>query len=253
MSWLGGEVHNGVRSGRESALQGVQRTFPLALGDLSVGMVFGVAARHAGLSPAEAILMSGLVNAGTSQFVALGMWGAPMPAVAIIATTMLVNLRHLLMGAALHPRLSRVSTSKLFLSAFFLTDETFALTLREFPLAHRDAAFILGSGALLVVTWLTGTWIGATAGDFIHDPAHWGLDFVSTAALAAVLVGIWKDRSSLLPWLAAGAAAVVTSRLLPGNIYILVGGAAGSLVGVFAGNSGRAVEGSSAEAIRDAE
>ncbi len=242
-------MQNVIGFSPEGALLGVQRTLPLAISDLAVGIVFGVAARHAGLSPAEAVLMSGLVSAGTSQFVALGMWATALPTLAIILTTMLVNLRHVLMGAALHPRLARLPASKLYLSAFFLTDETFALTLREFLNGPVDGAFMIGSGALLVVTWLTGTWIGAAAGEIIRDPAHWGLDFVSTAALAAVLVGIWKDKSSMIPWLAAGAVAVVASRFLPGNLYILLGGVAGSLVGVLGEQTRRDVKGSYREAI----
>jgi 4-azaleucine resistance transporter AzlC len=235
------------------ALLGVRRTMPLAVGDLAVGIVFGVAARHAGLSPIEAVLMSGLVSAGTSQFVALGMWAVPLPALGIILTTMLVNLRHVLMGAALHPWFARLPARKVCLSAFFLTDETFALTLREFAAGQRDGAFMLGSGVLLVVTWFTGTWIGASAGQIIHDPAHWGLDFISIAALVAVLVGMWRDKSNLIPWIAAGLVAAAAARLLPGNWYILVGGLAGSLVGLVNNQTSQEAKDPFGGAIADAD
>src|SRR5215470_13566054 len=88
---------------RRGLLDGTRMILPLALGAFTYGAVFGVLARQAGLSVLEALLMSGLVFAGASQFVALGLWTAPLPIVALISTTLIVNLRHVLMGAALRP------------------------------------------------------------------------------------------------------------------------------------------------------
>jgi predicted branched-subunit amino acid permease len=91
---------------------GVRRTLPIALGDFAFGLVFGVVARQAGLSLSESVLMSGLVFAGAAQFIAIGLWTAPLPIVSLIVTTLVVNLRHLLMGAALRPWFARLSPGK---------------------------------------------------------------------------------------------------------------------------------------------
>ena len=72
---------------------------------------------------------------------------------------------------------------------------------------------------------------GRTAGAALHTPAQWGLDFAFTAVFVALLAGMWRGRSSLVPWIAAAAVAVAAAHWLPGNWYILLGGLAGSLIG----------------------
>src|SRR5260370_36940868 len=92
------------------AMLGAKRTIPLAISAFAIGIVFGVLARQAKLSIMDALLMSGLVYAGASQFVALSLWTAiPFPVTTIILTTFIVNIRHLLMGASLRPWFSKLS------------------------------------------------------------------------------------------------------------------------------------------------
>src|ERR1700740_2044384 len=77
-------------------MRGVRRALPVAVSVFTVGLVFGVLARRTRLSWVEATLMSTLVFAGASQFVALSLWLIlPFPAITIILTTLVVNLRHL--------------------------------------------------------------------------------------------------------------------------------------------------------------
>jgi 4-azaleucine resistance transporter AzlC len=213
------------------ARAGARRSIPIALSIFVYGLVFGVLARQAGLSIIECLLMSGLVFAGASQFVALGLWISPLPVVTIILTTLIVNLRHLLMGAALRPWLSRLPATRAYGTLFFLNDESWALTMGEFARGGRNAAFLLGSGLAAFAAWSGATLVGRTAGSALQDPARWGLDFAFTAVFIALLVGLWKGKSDLLPWAVATIVAVITARWLPGKWYILLGGLAGSLAG----------------------
>jgi 4-azaleucine resistance transporter AzlC len=219
---------------QKGALAGARRTIPLALAAFAFGAIFGVLARQTGLTLIEAALMSTLVFAGASQFIALGLWAAPLPVAAIILTTLVVNLRHVLMGAALYPWFSRISCLRAYTSAHFMVDESWALAMRELRAGGRDAAFLLGSGLVMFLAWPGGSVVGHALGAAVQDPAAWGLDFVFTAVFVALLVGIWKGRSDLLPWGVAAAVAVITSQLLPETSwYILAGGIAGSLVGAW--------------------
>ena len=213
------------------ATEGARRSVPLALSVFAYGAVFGVLARQAGLSLAEASLMSGLVCAGSSQFVVLDLWKQPLPVIAITFTALVVNLRYLLMGAALAPHLRGLPAPKAYASAFFMGDENWSLTVREFAGGRRDAAFLLGSGLTLFLTWVGATAAGHALGAGIHDPARWGLDFAFTAVFVALLVGLWRGKSDALPWIAAGAVSLAASYLLAGRWYILLGGIAGSVVG----------------------
>lgn len=216
------------------ALLGARRAIPLALSVSAVGFAFGVLARQAKLGVVDAMLMSGLVYAGASQFVALSLWAVmPLPVATIILTTFIVNLRHLLMGASLRPWFSRLPPWKAYISVFFMVDESWALTMGEFAAGGRDAAFLLGSGMILFIAWVSSTVIGQTIGAFINNPAQWGLDFAFTAVFTALLVGMWKGKSNILPWIVAAAVAVAAAHWLPGKWYIILGGIAGSLVGAF--------------------
>ena len=89
---------------RSQFLLGMQLFWPVAVSIAAYGLVWGVLARQAGLSVGEVVLMSALVFAGASQFVALEMWTpAALPVGAIVVATAVVNLRMLLMTATLRP------------------------------------------------------------------------------------------------------------------------------------------------------
>ena len=214
------------------ALAGARQSSALVASVFVYGVVFGVLARQAGLALLEAVLMSGLVSAGASQFMALGMWASPLPAVAIVLATLVVNLRHLLMGAALQPWFARLPAHTAYGSVFFMGDESWALTLGEFTRGGRDAAFLIGSGLVLFVGWVAATGTGWLAGAVVGDPSRWALDFAFPAAFVALLIGMWRGRGDFWPWLVAAIVAVGASQWLPGQWYIVLGGLAGSLVGV---------------------
>lgn len=214
------------------ALAGARRAIPLALSTLAVGLVFGVAARRTGLNLAESLLMSGLVSAGTAQFVALGLWAAPLPIFPLIVTTFVINLRHVLMGAALRPWLRALPAPLLYVVAFFMDDESWALSMREVAAGGRDRAFLLGSGMAMFVSWVAATALGYLLGAALPLPVRQGLDFIFIEAFVALLAGMWRGRSDLLPWMTAAGVALVMAHWLPGTWYILLGGIAGSLVGM---------------------
>jgi len=82
---------------------------PVAISIASYGVVWGVLAGQAGLSPLEVLLMSGIVYAGSSQFVAIDMWSpVGLPMVSIVVATAVINLRMLLMTATLRPQFDGV-------------------------------------------------------------------------------------------------------------------------------------------------
>jgi 4-azaleucine resistance transporter AzlC len=195
-------------------LVGMQRCIPLAISVFAYGLVFGVLAHQAGLSLLESFLMSGIVNAGASQFVALSVWSSSPPILTIIFTTLIVNARYLLMGAALHPWFSQLSGLKVHGSLFFLGDENWALTIFTFKTGERDAAFLLGGGLALFVAWIGSTVVGAIAGGFIRQPEQWGLDFAFTAVFIALVVGMWRGKSDLLPWGMAAGVSIAALKIL---------------------------------------
>ena len=215
----------------EGFREGVSETLPLAVSAFAYGTVIGVLSRQVGLTFTESVLMSGLVYTGAAQLVALQLWTTiPLPIITILLTTLIVNLRQILMSASLYPWFSRVSASRAYGSIYFLTDWNWGLTLRKFANGGRDVAYMLGSGVLLLVVWVAATAAGHLIGTGLQS-TDFGLDFVLTAVFIALLARLWKGTHDLLPWVVAAVVAIAASIWLPGKWYILLGGLAGSIVG----------------------
>ena len=217
---------------RSGVVAGFRTCLPVAVGVGGYGIAFGVLARQAGLSVWEATLMSAVVLAGASQLIAVELWDAPLPVLAIVVTTLVVNLRYVLMGASLRPWFEELSPARAYGSLFFVTDESWALAIADLREGAGRGAFLLGAGLAIWVLWVATTAVGAAVGGAIGNPGRYGLDFVLTAIFVAIAVGLWRGREDVLPWTVAAGVAVLGAEALPGRWYILLGGVAGSLVAV---------------------
>lgn len=218
-----------VSFSRSGARRGFRRCLPVAAGVGGYGLAFGVLASRAGLTPAEATLMSATVLAGAAQLVAVELWADPVPVAAVVAATAAVNLRYLLLGAALRPWLWQLPPTRAYPSLFFTADENWALTIEDLRSGEGCGAFLLGSGLAIWVFWVIATAVGAVGGTRIGSPARFGLDFVLPAVFLALATDLWEGRSSVLPWAVAAVVAAAGVRYLPGYWYVVCGGTAGGL------------------------
>ena len=75
--------------------------------------------------------MSAMVFAGGAQFAAIEQWMQPAPIVALAFGTLLINARHILMGASLTPKTASFSAGQRFLGFFAMADENWALSERR--------------------------------------------------------------------------------------------------------------------------
>jgi 4-azaleucine resistance transporter AzlC len=217
---------------RRGVLRGARRTVPIGTAVAVYGTVFGALAAQAGMSALEAVLMSGLVFAGAAQFIALEIWATPAPIVALALTALVVNLRHLLMGATLAGWLRGLPPPRLAASAAFLSDESWALTTQARVDGERDRGFLVGSGLVLFVCWVGSTAVGVVAGGVIEDPEALGLDFAFTAVFLVLLAGFWRGRGDLVPWASAAGVALVVESVVEGPWFIVAGALTGSVLGV---------------------
>jgi 4-azaleucine resistance transporter AzlC len=214
---------------------GASTFVPVAISIAAYGVVWGVLARGAGLTLLEVMLMSGLVFAGSAQFVALDLWTvAPssLPIGPLVVAALIINLRYLLLTATLRPLFGPQDQFKGALTMFIVSDETWALTVGEMSRGTRgNVAFLIGAGLVAFAVWMASTVTGHVLGSAIDDPSKYGLDFAFTATFLALLLGMWKGKGDLLPWAIAALAAIVSAKLIPGSWYILIGGIVGSLAG----------------------
>src|SRR3954467_11750270 len=92
-------------SSSEAFRRGVRLGLPYAAAGFVLSLSFGVLARQAGFTAAQAIVMSLIVFAGSAQFAALTVVAGGGSALAAIAAGSMMNARFLPMGIALAPSL----------------------------------------------------------------------------------------------------------------------------------------------------
>jgi 4-azaleucine resistance transporter AzlC len=186
--------HVESRKRRRGWLTGVGQALPIVLGYMPIGIAFGILAQKAGVSLFNTLLMSLLVYAGSSQLIAVGLFAAGTLPVSVILTTFIVNLRHLLMSAALSPFLQRWRKVELAAFAYELTDETFAFHSARFAAEgpHQREAFAINLTAQ--AAWLLGGGLGFTLGQLIGDARLLALDYALPAMFIALLLLQIKDR-----------------------------------------------------------
>ena len=209
----------------------MQASLPLAPGIAAFGLLYGVMARRVGFMPWQALAMSLLVHAGSAQFVAVGMWGVAS-GFSIIATTLVINLRHLLMGASLAPYLRSVSRRWKAFLALWLTDESFAVAVAAYQQGQGSHTYLFGANLGVYLVWPASGLVGALLGSAIPDPSRYGLDMIFPLAFLGLLSGFVRDRLGLLVAVLAGGFALLFATTLGGNWHVLLAGLLGSAVGL---------------------
>jgi predicted branched-subunit amino acid permease len=215
---------------------GMKLTAPYSVSALPFGLAFGAAALGVGMSPGEAILMSTATFAGSAQFAVLALWTAvPLPVAAIILTSFLVNARHIVMGAALYPYIGSLPRRWVLPISAGMTDAGWAITLQAMMNGRRDLGILAGTIIMQWPVWVGGTAVGALISSGGLDVKRWGLDVLIAGVFATSVVGLYRGRDDVWPWIAAVAGTAAALLWLPGNWYILIGGICAGLAGLVTG------------------
>jgi 4-azaleucine resistance transporter AzlC len=208
---------------------GAVAVLPAAIAVVPFGLLLGALAAQKGLSPLEVILMSGLVFAGSAQFVALDLWHEPAPWLLLGLTAFTINLRHVMMGASISQHLSAFGPAQRIFGVFFLADEVWALAERRAASGQLHPAFYAGLAGVLYLNFVGWTVAGAIVGPLVRKPAAWGFDFAFTAIFLALIVAMWRGRSTAFVMAAAAVAAVAVESRLGGVWHVIVGSVAGMI------------------------
>ena len=220
-----------VISVKTSFLKGLNAIWPICVGYIPLGLAMGVLGEKAGLNPVQIFFMSLCVFAGSGQFIAVSMISAGASIPAIIMTTFMINLRHLLMSSSLAVYFKGSCRKKITLLSYGIVDETFAVNMNKLKNENWDITSAIIVNYTAYAAWIVSTTAGCYFGKFIPENAF-GLDYALTAMFISLLIFQLNGSIYIITALIAGITAVITALILPGNSYIIIASLIAATIGV---------------------
>ena len=206
---------------------------PALLAGSPMGLLFGALAVAKGISPLEVLLMSSLVFAGGAQFAALGLWQAPLPILALLFSTVLINARHILMSVSLAPKLRRFTRLQRLLGFGLMADENWALAERRATRRPLTTGYYLGMAVVFWANWVLWSFAGELLGPTLGDPSRFGADFAFVAIFIGLVVAVSKGRPHALAIVVASATAAALVHAVIGSPWHVLSGALAGTAAAF--------------------
>ena len=205
---------------RQTARFAFRQSLGVLFGYVFLGTAFGILLRQAGFGALWSLAFSGLVYAGSLQFVLAGFLAAPtaLPTVALMC--LFINARHLFYGLSFIERFRSMGKKRPYM-IFSLTDETYSVLcgMDEVP------AGVDKNGAMFLVAlldqlyWVAGSLLGTFAGGLPLD--FTGIDFSMTALFLVIFLEQWRGAKSHLPALLGLCCAGVFLLVLGADNFLL--------------------------------
>ena len=210
---------------------GVKTAIPVWFAFVPIAFAMGVAAKAHGLHWGEIVLMSALVYGGPSQFAALEPLGAGKPALQILLTTFLINIRFLPMSATLAPYFRCARGLRLFFAAHLVSPSSFILThvhvqkqesSQDSPaqgkILNEEGKYLdyyFGISITCFLVWVTGTAFGYWAAPAVPPAFNEGLRFVLPGYFACIFALEIREWFLRLVCLISLVVAIPTAVLSP--------------------------------------
>ena len=192
-------------------IKGIIKGSHISIGYIPIGISFGLIAKALDIPNEVVILMSLLVYAGASQFMAVSLMSSGIGMVEIVLTTFIVNLRHLLMSASLSQRVHKNANEKLLpIIAFGITDETFAYISMADQEDLSDA-WIMGINLIAYLSWVLSTIVGLYLSASLPEIIQTSMGISLYAMFIALLVPNLKGSKVLMT---ISGISVITSSLM---------------------------------------
>ena len=145
-------------------LKGLRDGVPISLGYFAVAFSLGIAARSAGFTAFQALLMSLFNNASAGEFAAFTLVGAGAGYIEVALMTLVTNARYLLMSCALSQKLpAETPLLPRLLIGFDVTDEIFGVSI-AYP-GRLKPVYTYGVILAALPGWALGTFFGVLMGN----------------------------------------------------------------------------------------
>ena len=193
---------------------------PVLCGYLFLGIAFGVLLSQAGYGWPWALLISGIVYAGSMQFALVGLITGGAGILTTALMTLAVNGRHLFYGVTFLERFRAMGSACPYM-VFSLTDETYSLLCGEStpPDLDPDRTLLLIS-LLDQLYWVAGSVLGGILGASLPFDAT-GIVFAMTALFLVIFTEQWLAARRHRPALTGLAAGLVCLLVLGQDRFII--------------------------------
>lgn len=178
-------------------LRGITHGIPICLGYLSVSFGFGILAVKAGLSVFQAAAISATNLTSAGQKAGLDVISAGGAIIEMILLQLTINIRYSLMALSLSQKLDKsFTTPHRFLASYGITDEIFAVcSAQKEPLTP---AYMYGMIFIAAVGWVTGTALGAAAGELLPAAVSTAMEIVLYGMFIAIVIPPAKKQHDVL-------------------------------------------------------
>ena len=191
-------------------LKAFRLTIPVMCGYLFLGVAFGATLAQAGYGAVWALMISGLVYAGSLQFVMVPFLASGASLAAVFLTALMVNARHIFYGVSFIDRFRRMGKLRPYM-IFSLTDETYSVFC-SFPGEESDGV-MLRVAAYDQLYWIAGSVAGALLAQGLPFDLT-GIDFAMTALFIVICVERVMNKADRLPAAIGGVCALACLLLL---------------------------------------
>ena len=199
-----------MRDGQSPRMRALRLTLPVMCGYLFLGTAFGATLVQAGFGPAWALMMSGLVYAGSMQFVMVPLMASGAALSTVALTALMVNARHLFYGVSYIERFRRMGALRPYM-IFSLTDETYSVFC-GLPGEETDGV-MLRVALYDQLYWIAGSLVGAVLAQQLPFDLT-GIDYSMTALFIVICVERAGHAADRLPLVLGGVCAMLCLLLL---------------------------------------
>ncbi|MBR5302377.1 MAG: AzlC family ABC transporter permease [Clostridia bacterium] len=203
-------------AGSKVRMKALKLTIPVMCGYLFLGTAFGATLAQAGFGPAWALMMSGLVYAGSLQFVMVPLMASGAALGTVTLTALMVNARHLFYGVSYIDRFRRMGWRRPYM-IYSLTDETYSVFC-GLPGEESDGV-MLRVALYDHLYWVTGSVIGGVLAQQLPFDLT-GIDFSMTALFIVICLERALNREDRLPVAVGGICAIVCLLLLGPDAFL---------------------------------
>ena len=196
-------------------LKGMKDGLPVALGYLAVSFTLGIAAVKSGLTPFQAFATSALNNTSAGEFAAFSLIGAGVSYMEIALTTLILNMRYILMSCALSQKIDKnTPIVHRFLMAYDVTDEIFGLSIMSE--GRLDPKYTYGLITMSAPSWAIGTYLGAVMGSVMPAGVLSAMNLALYGMFIAVIVPPAKKDKTIAVVIAVSMLSSLMFSILPG-------------------------------------